>query len=211
LQLAGRPSAAEMEERRRAGGLSQHSVLVGFLGRIIPLKGPDCLLAAAQTLIPRHPHLHFVLLGDGCLRTALEQQAVSLGARFQLLGDRPSSEWFPLIDILVLPSESEGLPFAVLEAMAWGKPVVASAVGGVPEAVVDGETGLLIPPGDVRALETALNTLICHPEMRRQMGLAGRARAERLFDSRQMARSFENLYVRLSERRRDSGKGFTPS
>jgi glycosyltransferase involved in cell wall biosynthesis len=194
-----RPAGLEETRRiRRAAGLPGDAIVVGFSGRLAPLKGPAFLLAAAESLVARYPQLYFLLLGDGPLRAALEQQAASLGERFRFLGWGPVADLLPLFDILVQPSEVEGLGFSILEAMACGIPVVASAVGGIPEAVIHGVTGLLVPPGDSQAIATAIETLIRNPGMRREMGLTGRTRAERVFDSRVMARSFEELYEGLS-------------
>jgi glycosyltransferase involved in cell wall biosynthesis len=194
-------SAEEMHRRRRAVGIPDDALVVGFAGRLIPLKRPDCLLAAAEILLRRHPHLHFWLLGDGPLRPALQKQASWLGDRVHLLGWQPGSDWLPLFDILAQPSEAEALGFSIREAMACARPVVATAVGGIPEAVIDGQTGLLVPPDDSQALATALDTLIQNPIMRCEMGLAGRRRAELLFDCGTMARKFEELYGKLHESR----------
>ncbi len=199
-----RPVTPEERRRRKlAAGFPGNATVVGFAGRLIALKRVGCLLEAAQRLVVRHPDLYLLVLGDGPLRPELERQAQSLGGRCRFLGWCKSLDWFPLFDVLALPSESEGLPFAVLEAMALGIPVVASAVGGTPEAVSDGETGFLVPPGDSRALESALDTFIGdsigNSKTRREMGLAGRARAENLYDSRLMARRFEELYMGLQQ------------
>jgi glycosyltransferase involved in cell wall biosynthesis len=97
----------------------------------------------------------------------------------------------------VLSTGSEGLPLAILEAMATGLPVVASAVGGVPELIVEGETGFLVPPGDAEALGTALRTLVADPELRLRMGRAARARATEKFDLPEMRQAHLDLYERL--------------
>lgn len=190
-------SPEEMRIKKLEADLPGDAVVVGFAGRLIPLKRIDCLLTAAERLVAKHSSLYFLILGEGPLRSELEKQASSLRERVRFLGWRTGSDWFPLFDVLALPSESEGFALSVVEAMAGGTAVVASAVGGLPEVVIDGETGLLIPPGDSQRLETALDTLICNPEMRRRMGLAGRTRAELVFDSRAMARRFEELYAGL--------------
>ena len=197
LQLRKPSSAEQKRSSKLEAGLPGDAVVVGFVGRLIPLKGPARLVAVAKRLLTRYPPLHFLVVGDGPLRPALEKEAQSLGNRFQVLGWQ-ATDWFPRFDILVVCSESEGLPFSVLEAMACGIPVVSTAVGGVPEAVVHSVTGLLVPPADPQALETAIESLTCDPAMRCNMGLAGRARAELMFDSRAMARRFEALYAKIA-------------
>jgi glycosyltransferase involved in cell wall biosynthesis len=111
-----------------------------------------------------------------------------------LLGERSDvAEQLAQSDVFVLASRSEGMPLSVLEAMAAGLPVVASSVGGIPELVVSGETGLLVRPGDIDALAAALHTVLADRELRRAMGDAGRARAQHLFD----LPGFRAAHVRL--------------
>ena len=97
-------------------------------------------------------------------------------------------------DVFCLPSFAEGLPLVVLEAMAQERPVVATAVGGTPEAVVNGETGLLVPPGDVGALAAALAALLCDPERARRLGEAGGARVRAVFSADEASRAILGLY-----------------
>lgn len=191
-------SHEEMRSIKLKAGLPGDAIAVGFAGRLISLKRIDCLLTAAKGLVDRYPSLYFLILGEGPLRLDLERQASALGDRVRFLGWRNGPDWFPLFDILALPSESEGTPYSVLEAMAGRTPVVASAVGGLPELVVNGETGVLVAPGDAQSLEIALDTLIADPTLRCRMGLAGRARAELVFDARAMASRLEELYARLA-------------
>lgn len=194
-------SPEEKRTRKLNAGLPIDGVVVGYAGRLVTLKGIDCLLAAAGSLIGHHPNLHFLIMGEGPLRAELQRQAISFGDRIRFLGWRNSSDWFPVFDILALPSASEGMPYAVLEAMGWGIPVVASDVGGLPEAVVNGQTGILVTPRSAQNLEVALDVLIRSPGMRHRMGIAARARAELIFDSRAMARNLEELYAKLAPQR----------
>jgi glycosyltransferase involved in cell wall biosynthesis len=187
-------TAEEKRQRKRDAGLSDDAIVIGFAGRLVALKRLDILLIAAQRLAPQ---VHVLVLGDGPLRPELERQAQPLGDRCRFLGWGQGSHWLPLFDVLVLPSESEGLPYCILEAMASGLPVVASAVGGMKETVVDGQTGCLVPAGDAQALESALSRLIEDAGMRSAMGSAARARAESLYDAPMMSRKWEELYARL--------------
>jgi glycosyltransferase involved in cell wall biosynthesis len=138
-----------------------------------------------------------LIVGDGPDRPRVEAEVERFGLvqAVRLLGERPDvPELLASSDVFVLASASEGLPVSVAEAMAAGLPVVASAVGGVPELVVDGETGLLVPPGDPELLASALGSLLADPGLRRRMGSSGRERAEELFDLAAFLRAHVELY-----------------
>jgi glycosyltransferase involved in cell wall biosynthesis len=145
-----------------------------------------------------------LIVGDGPDRLMVEAELARLGVgnAVRLLGERTDvPELLAGSDVFVLSSASEGLPLSVEEAMAAGLPVVASAVGGVPELVVDGETGYLVPPGEAERLAEALESLLDDPALRRRMGRSGRSRAEALFDLRAFRRAHLELYRRqLAER-----------
>ena len=148
-----------------------------FLGILAPVKGVEVLLQAVEKTAA--PDLLQVLVGDGPLRAELEQQAREGGfeSNVHFAGQRPREEivdWLNAADLLVLPSFSEGRPNVVLEAMACGRPVVASRVGGVPELVCDGVTGLLLPAGDSAALSAAIRGLMGDRDRLRTMGTAAR-------------------------------------
>lgn len=195
-----RPLAAEaLAQKRMAAGLAG-AFAVGFAGRLVPLKRVDCVIDAAEHAIKKHPELTVLVLGDGPLRAALEDRARALGNRIRFLGWQDSADWMPLFDVLVLPSESEGLPFCILEAMACGIPVIASSAGAIPEAVVEGATGMLVHPGDGRGFRQAIEVLAGKPATRHRMGLAGRRRIEESFGADVMAASVEALYTKLCDR-----------
>ena len=146
-----------------------------------------------------------MIVGEGPDRPRLEEEieALGLSGRVRLAGERRDvPELLAAADVFVLPSASEGLPVSVLEAMAAGLPVIASRVGGVPEQVSDGETGLLVEPGDPSDLTAALDRLIADPSLRRRLGAAGRARAEQAFDLDPFRRAHVELYSRELARRR---------
>jgi glycosyltransferase involved in cell wall biosynthesis len=145
-----------------------------------------------------------LIVGDGPDRLELEEEIRTLGLAdsVQLAGERRDvPELLARADVFVLSSRSEGLPVSVLEAMAAGLPVVASRVGGVPEVVVDGRTGVLVRPSDPDELAAALQRLVDHPALRRRLGAAGRARAEERFDLARFQREHLELYSRELTRR----------
>ncbi|MGH7378352.1 MAG: glycosyltransferase, partial [Candidatus Methylomirabilales bacterium] len=143
-----------------------------------------------------------LLVGDGPLRQEFEArvQAMGLGPSVRFLGthqDAPAL--IALMNLVVHPSLEEGFSNAILEAMAAGKPVVATAVGGNPEAMIHGETGLLIPPGDSQALTEAMLWLLEHPREAARFGEAGRRRVAERFEISAMVRQYEEVYERLVE------------
>ena len=167
--------------------------VIGSIGRLSPEKGLDVLLRALVDL----PGVTAVLVGDGPERDALKQLALELGVdeRAIFTGRVPESRvYFPVLDVYVLASHSEGLPLALVEAMLAGRPVVATDVGSVSEAITDGETGLLVPPDDAPALARAVRSLLDDPARAAALGAAARARAETSFSAQAMARQYEELY-----------------
>jgi glycosyltransferase involved in cell wall biosynthesis len=170
-----------------------------MVGRLVPAKDPLTLLDAVRRL----PEARLVYAGDGPLRSRIEASArdAGLDGRVSLLGVRADiPSLLSNYDILALPSLWEGLPFAVIEGMMAGLPVVASRVGGVPELVEHGVTGFLVPAGDAAALADALRTLVNDGNLRRQMGGAGRARAIRQFTAERMVRETLAVYGSLLPR-----------
>ncbi len=163
--------------------------IVGMIARLVPVKGVEYFLEAAANVLRRFDDVHFVVAGGGELKAELEKRARTLGIadRFTLLGFwRDLRELYADFRLLTLSSLSEGCPVAVLEGMAAGLPIVASAVGGVPDVVHDGVNGLLFPARDVDALTAALIELLENP--RRAQALAAKGRAE-VFESFTIAQS----------------------
>lgn len=161
-------------------------------------KRVDVLLDAAPLIFVRHPDAEILIVGDGGCRAQLETLARTnlVADRVRFLGHRDD---VPAIlagaDVFVLPSRSEALPNAVVEAMASGLPVVASDVGGIPELVKDGRTGRLVPPGDAARLAAALIDILDHPDRALQMGQAGRRQIEEQYSFDRMVHQFETLYL----------------
>jgi len=174
--------------------------IIGAAGRLSPEKGFGIFLHAARRLAARDPSLGFVHFGDGPLRQALEREAEAAGLKdvFVFAGLRPDLDRFlPFLDLMVLPSFTEGLPNVVLEAFAAGVPVVATAVGGTPEVVEDGVSGRLVAAGDADTLgEAILDVLFCE-ERRQAMGQTGRQRVRDEFSFTTQARAYEQLFATL--------------
>lgn len=163
--------AGERAALRQSLGMAAGARVVLFVGHLVPVKALDVLLRAWSALL-QFPsvgaHLRLVLIGEGTLRETLEQQARELGIAGQVafLGPKPQpavADWIAAADLLTLPSHAEGSPNVVVEALASGTPVVATGVGGVPDLVVDGVNGLLVPAGDARALAAALAAALERP------------------------------------------------
>jgi peptidoglycan/xylan/chitin deacetylase (PgdA/CDA1 family) len=171
--------------------------VVGTVARLATEKGVDRLLEALPRLLPGNADVRLVIVGDGPERAALEALARSLDVsdRVTFLGFRPRvSEVLPLFDVFVLPSRTEGIPLALLEAMAAGRACVATAVGGVPEVIQDGVTGVLVAPDDPAALSTAIGALLGDPERRQHLGGAACAHVQREWSEDAMARGYAALY-----------------
>ena len=166
-------------------------------------KYPKDFATLVDALARLEPPARALLVGDGPERMAIEAEVRRLGlaGRVTLAGERGDvPELLAASDVFVLSSRSEGLPMSVLEAMAAGLPVVASSVGGVPELVVEGETGFLVPVGDAAALAAALERLIADQELRRRLGRAGRRRVEAEFDLGRFRTAHVELYRHELER-----------
>lgn len=185
---------------RETLGISADAQVVGVVANLIHYKGHRILLEACRRVRAVRPDVRVLLIGDGPCRVELEQRAVALelGDMVRFLGSRRDiPELLAEIDLAALPSLEEGFPNAVLEAMAAGKPVVASRVGGVPEAVVDGATGLLVPPGEPESLAGAILALLDDPRRAEAMGRAGRQRVVERFGMARMVEETQTIYEEL--------------
>lgn len=178
-----------------------------FVGRLVERKGVRLLLDAIREVDPAHPLLLRVV-GDGPERAELESRAARLGiagrVRFEgFVSTGELAERFASCDAFVLPAtvdakgDTEGLGVVLLEALSYGKPVIASAAGGIMDIVRDGETGILVPPGDVPALRDAILSLMSAPEQRRALGAAGRAHVGREFSWPVIVERLEEVYRSL--------------
>lgn len=188
------PSLELRSEIRRAIGWDDTVRVIGTVGRLAPEKGTEYFVRAANEIARADPRARFLIVGQGPERAALEALANPDAVRFA--GNREDvAAWLNAMDVFVLTSLADAFPLAVLEAMACRLPVVASNVGGLPEIVVDGKTGLLVPPRDVGALARAMAGLLGNPERGRALGAAGRARVEQDFLLEQTARKMCEVLV----------------
>ena len=195
---------ARRRETRDALGVPEERTLIGYVGRLEPIKGPRHFIEAAREVARLIPDARFVVIGDGSQRDALKQQASALGERIQFLGMRQDiPNLMAALDILAVPSVNEGMGRVLLEAGAAAIPVVASRVGGIPDIVDDGETGLLVPPRDDAALAKAMLELASQPERRRLMGDTARAKVVPHYSLDNMVRQIEALYEELLDENPD--------
>ncbi len=189
---------AGREETRRALGIVGDTPLVGGVGRLEPVKGFAYFVEAAERIAREMPNARFVLAGRGGEGDRLRKQAAPLGDRFRFLGQRHDvPALMAALDVLVVPSVNEGMGRVLLEAGAAETPVVASRVGGIPDVVDDGETGLLVPPRDADALAGGVVELLRAPERLRFMGATAHAKVVPYFSLEEMVRRIENLYEEL--------------
>jgi glycosyltransferase involved in cell wall biosynthesis len=170
------------------------------IGRFVAEKGHRHLLEAAARIERTRPGVHWVLVGAGELEAALsrEAQALGLASQVHFTGWRDDvPDVLAVADVFVLPSVNEGFGRVVVEAMAMARPVVATAVGGVPEIVRDGETGVLVPASDPRALADTVRSLLDDPARAARLGAAGRACAESRFSLTAHVDAVERVYTEV--------------
>jgi len=203
-----RRSDAEKETIKREYELPLNKPIITCVANLRPPKGHEYLIRALHELKNEGPDFLALLVGDGPLRGELEKlvQELELSEQVRLLGSRDREEIpeiLAITDIFVLPSLWEGLPTAIIEAMAAGCPVVATNVAGIPEVVVDGKTGFLVPPRDPQALADKIKLLLQDQALRERMGQAGIERVKQHFTIERMVRKYEGLYRKLMEARRE--------
>ena len=184
--------------RYASGTPALEGTIVGNVARLAEQKGHRTLLDAAALVRARRPDVRFAIAGDGELRDELEQQAKDLGDHVVMLGNRSDvPDLLASFAVFAFPSRFEGLCLAVIEAQAAGVPVVATAVGGIRETVVDGETGFLVPVGDAEALADRILHVLEHPDEARRVADEARRRVQRFSEERMVAETLA-LYERLS-------------
>jgi glycosyltransferase involved in cell wall biosynthesis len=179
--------------------LPRGAPLVGNVAALAAHKGQKHLVTAAKAIVRHVPDARVLIVGEGELREPLERQIKELGLERHVLLTGFRADAIGLIksfDVFVLCSVTEGLGSAMLEAMAAGKPVVATRAGGIPEAIVDGETGILVPPNDPESLASAITCLLNDPEHRERLAAAGRQRVIAEFSVERMVQNTLAVYQR---------------
>lgn len=188
-----------IQEKKRSLGLHPEGLIVGAIGWLLPIKGPMHLLKAMKGVWESNPETQLVFVGKGDLEEKLKTETLRMGVSDKVifLGWRYDiPEIMQVLDILVLPSLNEGMGRVLVEAMASGRPVVASNVGGIPDLVRHGQNGFLVGPGDVNGLSLAIKKLLVDNKMRDEMGRRGRAMAHN-FSVEKMLEKIDALYSSL--------------
>jgi glycosyltransferase involved in cell wall biosynthesis len=180
-------------------GLDADTPVVGIVARLVPIKAPEMFLRAAAQILAAEPRTRFVIVGDGERRQELEALSTDLGLKdtLRFLGwRRDMPRVYADLDVVALTSLNEGSPVVLIEALAAARPVVSTAVGGVPEVVVDGTTGLTVPVSDVSALAEAILSLLRDPARAERLGQAGRQHVYPRYDSSRLVDDVRQLYLR---------------
>ena len=195
--------SADPVQIKKDMGIPGDSLVVGTAGRLTPIKGHRFFLEAAKEILAVRPDVFFLVLGHGELMDSLKEMSsrLRIADRVKFPGWRPDvCTVMSAFDVFVLPSLNEGMGRVIVEAMALGKPVVASSIGGILDLVKDGWNGLLVPAGDAGALAGAIIRLLRNPEERKTMGDRGKETAA-YYSSDLMVREIDRLYVQLMENR----------
>lgn len=195
----GRFGGGNRDAARRELGIRPGTFAIGTVARLDPVKDQAGLVAAFARIV-EDPRVLLVIAGDGPCRAEIARAVADLGLeeRVRLLGERADvPSVLSAFDVFVLPSLGEGISNTILEAMSTGLPVVATRVGGNPELVVKGSTGLLVPPGDRAALAGALKSYLDNPALAMEHGQAGQARARAHFSIDRMVAAYHGLYARF--------------
>ena len=200
IDLEGKLVQTDRWRTRKDLGIDSETCLIGTVGRLTPVKGIPYLLQAVRILLRQGANVKVLIVGDGSIRQDLMAQTHSLGIidNVVFLGHREDTDvLLQALDIFILPSLSEGIPMALLEAMAASRAVVASGVGGIPEIIEDGVEGYLVEPMDVDNLAERCRRLIESPDVARTMGEQARKRVERDFSATAMADRVASVYNKL--------------
>jgi glycosyltransferase involved in cell wall biosynthesis len=202
------PQRSERERVRAEWGVKPDETVIVQVARLNHLKDHGTALRALARLAAERPRVRLVVVGDGEERAEIERliQQLRMEPFVCLLGTRTDvPRLLQGADVMLLSSITEGIPLTLIEAMATGLPCVATRVGGVPEVVVDGHTGLLAQAAAPDGLASCLQTLCDDADLRQRMGAAGRRRAEEKFDDRQMHAAYQRMYAEMLGENQVSG------
>jgi len=197
------PSSEEKKNLKKELGIPENSLVVGTVGRLVLVKGPEFLIEASKIIVSKYPDTYFLFAGDGPLRQSLEKKACRMGVKKNIifLGWRDDvSKIISIFDIFVLPSLNEGMGRVLIEAMALRKPVVASRVGGIPDLVSHGKNGFLVQPKNPMELAKYIQHLLEDRGKREKMGSAGQETIFN-FSKERMIEDTEKLYEELRFRK----------
>ena len=189
------------DEGRREFGLNSDTIAIGFAGRMERVKTIDLLLLVYQKVLVKHPDTRLLLVGEGSKQVEWQNLADRLGVSHAVIwagfrADMPRI--LAALDIFIQPSINEGLSLATLEAMAAGKAIIATDVGGTSEIIQNNHTGLLVKPGSTDSLAAALITYLDYPEKRKKLALSGQVFVKEEFHVNRMTNSYQDLYLELA-------------
>ena len=187
-------------DKRKEWRVDGKAILIGTVGRLVPVKGHAVLLEALRILRRSHPNATLLFVGDGPLRGHLEAETKRLGLDQSVIfsGHQAQSyDFINMMDIFVLPSLHEGIPMVLLEAFALKRPVIASRVGGIPEVVSHGHSGILVSPANAEELASGIGDMIENPAKAAAFGEAGRSQVECEFSASMMANRTAAMYRSL--------------
>jgi len=193
--------------------INNNGFVIGLIGQITPNKGQDVFIRALAQVVRKHPNVRALVVGDTVIDDSkwflveLKQLVQELGISDKVIFTgfvKNITDLYRCLDIVVLPSRSEGFGRTIAEAMAMGKPVIASRVGGLPELISEGETGLLVPPGDSNSLADAIVKLVENRSLAKKLGFNGRRKVKEQFSVEKNVRKIERVYMSLLS---NSGNG----
>jgi len=198
IDVSPKVSHQDLKEHLKKQWVLQHGYFIfGCVGRLDPIKGTSYLIDAMAQVVRKHPKTQLLLVGEGSQREKLQKQCAALGLQghVKFTGfQKDPAPFIEIMDVFVLASLNEGMGRVILEAMTYGKPVIATKVGGIPELVKNGKNGFLVSPRDADALSTAMMTLIEHRDLREEMARQAKAIVGDQFDLTRMVKDIEQLY-----------------
>lgn len=198
------PDHAVPHGLRQTMGFGADDPILVVAARLEPQKAHHILLDALPAVRQEFPQVRLICVGEGSLRAPLESRVaeLKLEASVRFVGYQSNiADWLALADLTVLPSFYEGLPLIAIESLAAGRPVIATAVDGTPEIVVDGQTGLTVPPGDSASLAEAIRRLLRDRSLREGLGRAGRQRVQQMFSEQRQVDMTQQFYLKALARR----------